>query len=290
MSSVKTKCPFCDANQSVLEQSTALPLPCKKCGQTFVPDDVHQASNLSRLPDGAVLDVDEYEIIDDESMFLLDSDWIADASCISSGIRRVANSYFSLIVTVVALGTIAIANEFRPKLVQSPVVLMMMVAGFIVFLISLLLWFNGQVQLRKGHPVGSGLHEAIARSLNMSVMAIVARVLAKMLSLPLLKGIGGILSMAAFDRMLLYFELLCIELDNEPLRQRVQSLSKFYRRSFSVCIGFMLLYVLVAVPAGAPLMGLYVGLAVFGLSMIFFSIWFGAVLQAVRQAVEIRLN
>lgn len=291
---MKVKCPYCDANQSVLDDFVALPVPCKKCGQPFVAEEAGRSIDVpsTELPSTDAAS-DQYEADNNlaaATSDISDVDWISDPACVSAGIRRVANSYFSLVVAVVSLAAIVVVGEFNPKLMESPLTWMFLIGAVIVFLISLLLWFNGQVQLRRGHPVGSGLHEAIARSLNMSVMAIVARVFAKILTLPLLKGLGGILSMAAFDRMLLYFELLCIELNDDLLRQRVQALSKFYRRSLSAFIGFLLLYVIVAVPAGAPLIGLYVGLAAFGLSLIFFSVWFGVVLQAVRHAVEFRLN
>lgn len=291
---MKTECPYCHANQSVLDDLVSLPLPCKKCGQTFVPAEANQAVGSEPLfhvgDSNWEGDGDDHPSTGDPSLITSDVDWISDPECVSAGIRRVANSYFSLVVAVIALATVSVVGQLHPKVIQSPFVLMFVIGAGIVFLISLFLWFNGQVQLRKGHPVGTGLHEAISRSLNMSVMAIVARVFARILSLPLLKGVGGILSMAAFDRLLLYFELLCIELGEETLRLRVQSLSKYYRRGLSAFIGFILLYAFVGVPLRVPLLIVYMGFGAFGLSLIIFSIWFGAVLQAVRRAVEIRLN
>lgn len=285
---MKTECPYCHARQSVVDDLASLSLPCKKCGQTFVPTEVNlrdarQKFDNDAEPWGIHSDSNPQPPVTD------DDEWIADPESIASGIRRVANSYFSLIVTVIGLGAISVADQFYPQVVRSPFVLLMVIGGAIVFLISLFLWFNGQVQLKKGHPRGSALHEAISRSLNMSVMAIVARVLGKILELSLLRGIGGFFSMAAFDRMLLYFELLCIELGEDALRMQVARLSKFYRRAVASFIGFLLLYAFVGIPLGIPAGTIFVGLGAFGLSLFAFSIWFGSVLQSVRRAVELRL-
>lgn len=287
---MKTECPYCHAGQNVLEDLCALPLPCRKCGQTFTPTESNEPVESRQFSDDVESDPYEPQAIDNPIIVTSEVDWISNPECISAGIQRVANAYFSLMVTAVVLGAFSIGAQFNPQMFDSPLLSIFAIGGLIVFLISLFFWFNGQVQLRRGHPVGTGLHEAIARSLNMSVLAILARVFAKVLEMPLLKGVGGILSMAAFDRLLLYFELLCIELDEEELRQRVHSLSKFYRRCFSGFVGFLLLYLFVGVPLRASEVILFVGLGVLGLALIVFSIRFGALLQAVRRTVEIRLN
>ncbi|MEP3480802.1 MAG: hypothetical protein ABJZ55_16255 [Fuerstiella sp.] len=285
---MKTECPYCSASQNIVDDMASLPLPCKKCGQTFIPAEANLQKDARQL-----VDDDEQSQQDSDSngpsLVMPYDDWIADPECIAAGISRVAHSYFSLIVTVIGLATISVADQFYPEVVRSPFILLMVIGGGIVFLISLFLWFNGQVQLRKGHPRGSALHEAISRSLSMSVLAIVARVAAKVLSLSLLKGVGGLLSMAAFDRLLLYFELLCIELGEDGLRMQVSKLSRFYRWSLTSFVGFLLLYAFAGIPLGVPPWTIFIGVGALAISLFAFSIWFASLLQSVRRAVELRL-
>ena len=54
-----------------------------------------------------------------QSLVMSDDEWIADPEYIAAGIRRVANSYFSLIVTVIGLGAISVADQFYPEVVLS---------------------------------------------------------------------------------------------------------------------------------------------------------------------------
>lgn len=281
---MKTECPYCYASQNVVNDMASLPLPCKKCGQTFVPTEANLQKDAQQLVHHDE-QPDEDNDSNGQSLVMSDDEWIADPEYIAAGIRRVANSYFSLIVTVIGLGAISVADQFYPEVVRSPFILLMVIGGGIVFLISLYLWFDGQEQLKKGHPRGSALHEAISRSLNMSVLAIVARVLAKVLSLSLLKGLGGLLSMAAFDRLLLYFELLCIELDEDELRSQVSRLCRFYRRSLTSFVGFLLLYAFVELPPWT----IFIGVGGLMMSLLAFSVWFASILQSVRRAVELRL-
>lgn len=240
---MKITCPTCFAGQKVRDDLIHLPVPCKKCGQPFVASDVQDqpaadeaypghSPDDSRYSDDLHDDVDsdvDVEVIDDFSdEFVVE--FAVDLRRVSRAMSYLLMAYCGIVISFFALLFVLVTGFLHRDAagVERVAILIVVVMG--LALMSGIFWVVAQFKLRASHPKGSAMRGMMSKSLKMSVAGIFTKIVAGSSGITALKAVGSLMSASAFDSFLLYFQMLCRQLGDIELSERVGWLASFYRQ------------------------------------------------------------